>query len=68
MSNQPVSRLVRLKEVTKRLGVCPATVYNMIQRGEFPKPGKHGRSSVWSEEDVSAKIAEILGGSQAPQQ
>lgn len=61
MHTSSCTRLVKMKEVVLRLGMCRATVYNMIHRGEFPPPKKRGRSSFWREEDVSAKIAEIIG-------
>ena len=61
MQTGQYSRLVRMKEITDRLGVCRATVYNMIRAKEFPPPKKKGRSSFWLEEDILGKIAEITG-------
>jgi len=43
----PDERLLRLREITARLGVSRATVYQWISLGKFPPPTKLGKSSCW---------------------
>jgi prophage regulatory protein len=50
-------RLLRASDVTRRLVISDATLWRLIQRGEFPKPIKFGRSSRWSERGVEAWLA-----------
>ncbi len=61
-------RLVRLPEVKFRLGMSKSSIYNMIKKGEFPPPCKHGLSSFWSEADVDAKVEEIKRNTSAVRQ
>ena len=53
MTEQNVSRLVSVKQLSERLDVCRATVYNMINRGTLPPLKKMGRSSRWHEADIA---------------
>jgi prophage regulatory protein len=45
-------RMLRLPEVMRRMSVSRPTIYRMIQKGEFPKPARFGRSSMWPESDI----------------
>lgn len=49
-------RLIRLPEVLARVGLRKTKVYALIAAGEFPKPVKLGRDSLWVESEVSAWI------------
>lgn len=40
-------RLIRMPEVTRTVGLSRATIYRMIDRGEFPQPVRQGRTSAW---------------------
>ena len=51
------TRLLRIVEATKRVGVCKAWVYNLIRSDNFPKPIKLGSASVWIEIEVQGWIA-----------
>ncbi len=43
-------RLLRIQEVSNRLGVCESTVYLWIRKGIFPAPTHiGGRTAVWRE-------------------
>lgn len=51
-------RLLRRKEVEDRVGLSRSTIYEMMSKGQFPKPVKLGLRAVrWREEDVDAWIA-----------
>lgn len=52
----PDNRLIRLPEVLEKVGVCRAKVYDMIKQGEFPKPRKIGRSSLWVNSEIDSWI------------
>ena len=41
--------------------VSRATIYRMIERGDFPKPRKIGRATVWSVVDIRAWLASLDG-------
>lgn len=40
-------------------GVCTATLYNMINRGEFPRPVKIGSRSFWLSSDYDDFVASL---------
>jgi prophage regulatory protein len=33
-----MDQVIRMKDVVKKIGLCGATIYAMISRGEFPRP------------------------------
>ena len=45
---------LRLPEVKKMIGLSRATIYRMIEKGEFPRPVKQGRTSSWPKGEVDA--------------
>ena len=54
-------RLIKLPDVERLTGLRRSAIYELIQRGAFPKPVKVGaRSSMWSHAAVQAWIAERL--------
>lgn len=60
------SRLLRLPEVKALTGLkSNTTVYDMIRRGEFPKPVKVGRMSYWPAEAVHRWIDTVVGAGAA---
>ena len=53
-------RLIKLPDVERLTGMKRSAIYELIQRGAFPKPVKVARSSMWSHAAVQAWIAERL--------
>ncbi len=51
------SRLMRLPEVTSRLGIGKTKLYAMIKAGDFPRPVKLGKVSAWPCDSVTKWIA-----------
>lgn len=52
------TRLLRMKDLTERIGVVPSTIYRWIDAGLFPKSLPLGPRAVrWREADVEAFIA-----------
>lgn len=51
-------RMLRMPEVRRRCGdVCPATIYNAIAEGKFPRPRRiFGRSVGWPESEIDEFI------------
>ena len=49
-------RLIRLPQVKTMVGLGTTAVYDKINKGEFPRPIKLGRSSRWVESEVQAWI------------
>lgn len=48
-----MGKLLSVKEVVSTLGVCRATVYNMIKKGELPPAKKISAGRVgWLSDDV----------------
>lgn len=45
-------RLIRMPEVTQTIGLSRATIYRMIDKGEFPQPVRQGRTSAWPLNEV----------------
>lgn len=63
----PGPRLLRMAEVTARLGVGRNAIYNYIKKSDFPKPVRVGpRVSRWPENEVDAWLARRARGLSAP--
>lgn len=53
-------RILRLPEVTQKIGLCKATIYNRVAAGVFPKQVRLGGRSVgWLESDLDEWISEL---------
>ena len=59
----PPITLMRIPQILKVMPVSKSKFWLMVQRGEFPKPIKIGRSSFWTIEQVQAFIRERSGQS-----
>ena len=47
--------LIRLSDLVQTLGLCKATIYNLINTGHFPRPIKltpTGRAVAWRSVDI----------------
>jgi prophage regulatory protein len=56
-------KLLRLKEVQQKTGLKRSTIYQMIQKGEFPSPVKPLVSvSLWPEHEVNMIIQAWISG------
>ena len=51
LSVSPVA-LIRIPQILKVMPVSKSKFWLMVQKGEFPKPIKIGRSSFWTVEQV----------------
>mgnify|MGYP002628105127 CR=1 FL=1 len=52
-----VTRLIRLPEVQRRVGLGRSTIYRWMAEGKFPKPVQLGGYAVaWAEDEVEAWI------------
>lgn len=50
--NKPI-RVLRLKQVVERTGICRASIYRFVREGKFPASIKLGERAVgWYESDV----------------
>jgi len=49
-----MKQFVRLPDVINALGISQRTLYDLMRRGQFPKPAKIGKMSVWDESEVVA--------------
>lgn len=53
-----MDQLMRMKDVVKKIGLCRATIYAMIGRGEFPRPIRIGkRATGWRESELEDWLA-----------
>lgn len=52
----PVDKLLTLPEVRAVVSLSSATLYRMIERGDFPPPLKIGRSSRWLASEIHAFV------------
>lgn len=59
--------LIRLPEVMKRTALSRSQIYELMDRGEFPRSVKitGARSVAWAEAEISQWIANLLGGREA---
>ena len=57
-------RLIRLKEVLRICGKSRSSVYEAIQKGQFPKPVKlRGRSSGWIRSEIEHWVQSCIKAS-----
>ncbi|MCB1660361.1 MAG: AlpA family transcriptional regulator [Pseudomonadales bacterium] len=62
------SRIIRLREVINRVGLCRATIYNLIKKGQFPNQVSLGLNSVgWIESEVQTWIDIRISASRSNQ-
>ncbi len=59
----PPITLMRIPQILKVMPVSKSKFWLMVQKGEFPKPIKIGRSSFWTIEQVQAYLREKMGQS-----
>lgn len=50
--------LMRIPQILKMMPISKSKFWLMVQKGEFPKPIKIGRSSFWTIEQVQTFIRE----------
>jgi len=50
--------LMTLTEVKTRLSIGQSTVYDLVKRGELPKPLKIGAAARWLPEDIERFLEE----------
>jgi prophage regulatory protein len=55
-SQIPPVTLMRIPQILKVMPVSKSKFWLMVQKGEFPKPIKIGRSSFWTIEQVQSFI------------
>jgi len=51
--------LIRLPDLIEALGLCKASIYNLMNNSDFPRPVKltpSGRAVAWRQADVRAWI------------
>ena len=57
--DKPNSRILRLADVQKTVGLSRSQIYSMISQGTFPQPIKLGeRASGWLESEVQLWISQ----------
>lgn len=50
------TRLLKITEVQKRLGLCRASIYNHVKAGRLPAPVRLGKQSRWLEGELEQCI------------
>jgi|GEM_PF-1194854 prophage regulatory protein len=55
-SSLPSIALIRIPQILKIMPISESKFWLMVQKGEFPKPIKIGRSSFWTVEQVQEFI------------
>lgn len=62
----PPHRMLRLPQVMSRTGLSRSTIYEIINKGKFPRQVSLGPHSVgWIEREVDAWIAERIESSRS---
>ncbi|KRA84034.1 helix-turn-helix transcriptional regulator [Altererythrobacter sp. Root672] len=62
-SGEQPERLLRLAEVSRRVGLGKSMIYDLIGRGLFPKQYKISPFAArWSEREIVAWIADVKDG------
>ena len=50
------TRLIRMPEVLRRIGVSRTTLYKLLGAGQFPEPVRFSRALTWRDTDIEAWI------------
>lgn len=50
------TRLLRMPDVVRRIGLSRPTIYRMIKAGEFPRPVRQGRTSAWPSTEIDSYV------------
>jgi len=59
MASAPI-RLLRRPEVERLVGLKRSTIYDLMARGEFPRPVRIGiRAVAWAESDICDWVASL---------
>ncbi len=59
-----LSRLIRLPEVIRRVGISRSAIYKRMAEGRFPRSRSLGpKCAVWLEADIDQWIGEVLNRS-----
>lgn len=54
--------IIRMKQLVKKVGLCKATLYNMVKKGEFPRQLRIGqRATGWRRSEVLAWMEQREG-------
>ena len=51
-----------MRDLSKKIGIRPSTIYEMVSKGKFPAPMKlipGGRATGWFEETIDKWLADI---------
>jgi prophage regulatory protein len=56
------TRMLRLKDVIDRVGLCRSTIYDRMALRAFPRGLKIGKSTRWLESDIEDFIAASVAG------
>lgn len=57
----PSTRILRMKDVSQKIGYAPSTIYELVAHGKFPAPFKlipGGRAAGWLESTIDAWVEE----------
>lgn len=60
-----VETLLRLGDVLTRTGCKKSKIYDLMQRGEFPRPVKIDACSLWPASKIDDWIAQRIAASEA---
>lgn len=63
MTNERLNlKVLRMKDLTDKVGYKPSTIYDLISKGQFPAPMKlvpNGRAIGWFESTIDEWLIEI---------
>lgn len=66
MAPTPITRLLRLGQVSHRTGLSRSALYQLVASGEFPRPIRvTTRAVAWIEDEVEHFIQERIARSRA---
>ena len=59
------TRVLRMKDVSQKIGYAPSTIYELVAHGKFPAPFKlapGGRAAGWLESTIESWLTGRAGG------
>jgi prophage regulatory protein len=59
MTTEQATTVLRLPELSKRVGLCRSSIYSLIRQGSFPRPiPLSARAVGWIESEIEQWLAE----------
>lgn len=56
------NKIIRIRDVAKKVGLCRSTIYDAVKKGTFPEPSRltTGRAIGWLESEIDEWVVKQI--------